>query len=288
MGLRKKRTPGAPKAAPLVFPRQPGLFDPAITLMHGGCEHLLHAHRDTFQVIFADSPYNTDKSESIAMTYSTSEAMIAKNWTDFHATWDALWATEEEYYEFTVGWLEQVRHALTSDGTVFACGSHHGDWALNLALKKLGFYIIHEIAWCIPNAMPHLAQKRMASSNQTIFWARKGKKSKYVYDYKAAKSYNDGKNLRDYWLIPNATHIRDSKHPSKKPPALMQRAFDIATTEGAQVCDPFAGSGRSILGALSVPKVKGVTLFELNGEYVQEIAHNYNLVQVDQGKYTNG
>lgn len=264
---------------------QVDLLAPRLELYHGGCEHLFRGHKKRFKTIFADPPYNTQKSKSIAMQYTVSKALADKKWVDFHSTWDDDWPTPELYYYWTYSWIEAARYALTDDGSIFICGSHHNDWAVNLALKSLGFYVMHEIAWIIRNAMPHLAGKRMASSNQTVFWARKT--DKYTYDYKAAKSYNGGKNLRDYWDIPNATHIKESKHPSKKPPALMQRAFDISTEEGASVCDPFAGSGRSWLGALGVSKVKEVVLFERETSYIEEIVHNYTLTQESYGKWTN-
>lgn len=259
------------------------LFALPLTLHRNACEDALKDYPETFEVIFADPPYFTQKSKSKRAKYSVSERLIKQNWQDFFAEWDDIWESPLAYFKWTLGWMRQAQEALTENGSMFVCGSHHGIWAARLAAYELNMYVIQDIAWCIPNAMPHLAGKQMASSHQTLLWMRKGKR--HIYDKEAAKKYNDGKNLRDYWLIPNATHLKESKHPSKKPPALMQRAFDIATNEGALVCDPFGGSGRTYLGAQQVSKVKGVVLIEKEAKYCTEIAQNYFLEEVSDGHY---
>ena len=251
------------------------LFQLPLTLHEGTCEHVLRMYPNTFECIFADPPYFTQKAKSKHVKYSVSKRLQAQNWQDFHAEWDDEWESPYHYYFWTLAWMEAARHALTTSGSMYVCGSHHGIWAARLAAYELGMYVIQDIAWCIPNAMPHLAGKQMASSHQTLLWIRKGKK--HIYDAEAAKKYNNGKNLRDYWIINNYSGKKESDHPSKKPPELMQRAFDIATRDGALVCDPFGGSGRTYLGAQSVGKVKGVTLIERDHTYCLDIARIYHL-----------
>lgn len=261
-------------------------FQLPLTLHQGSCEHILRMYPNTFECVFADPPYFTQKSKPKRAKYSVSRRLQQQNWQDFYADWDNEWTSPIHYYFWTLGWMEAAKSALIENGSIFVCGSHHGIWAARLAAYELGMYVIQDIAWCIPNAMPHLAGKQMASSHQTLLWMRKGKR--HIYDVQAAKKYNNGKNLRDYWLINNYSGKKESNHPSKKPPELMQRAFDIATNDGAVVCDPFGGSGRTYLAAQNVSKVKEVVLIERDPDYCREIAKNYHLEDTHgSGHYTS-
>jgi site-specific DNA-methyltransferase (adenine-specific) len=284
---------------------QEPLFQPLeCELRLGSCDHILRMYPNTFQCMFVDWPYFTQKRKTKAATYTISERLKKQNWKDFAADWDDGWDDHWGYFHWVYSCLKVMRESLTDDGSIFSCGSHHGIWAVKLALIELGMYTIQDIdtttteefdevvqatqdvVWAIPNAFPHLARKQMASSHQTILWARKGKQ--HIYDWEAAQRYNDGKNLRDYWTINNAGYLKDSKHPSKKPPLLMKRAFDIATRNGAIVCDPMAGSGRSYVGAQMLgDKISKCVLIEREESYVDEMVGNYKLTKIENGLYSN-
>lgn len=124
--------------------------------------------------------------------------------------------------------------------------------------------------------MPNVAMTQMAISNQTLIYARKSKAARHYYNKAAARSYNGGKNLRDFWLIPNdCTAGRTWKHPSKKPVALVSRALHISTPAGGVVLDCFAGSGTTGVAArgLELP----CTLIEKAPEYAAMIEQRLGL-----------
>lgn len=222
------------------------LFDHNLTLYHGDCVDVLAALSVLAQTIFIDPPYATGNDKA---KYERSRLLQEKRWTNFAADWD-VWSTQESYAADVERWCEAIRGALDTNGALWVCGSHHSIPTWDLTLKRMGFWVNQWVSWCIPNAMPNVAMTQMASSNQTLIWARKSQKARHYYDKAAARSYNGGKNLRDYWLIPNDCVVGKLwKHPSKKPIALVQRALHISTPSDGLVLDCFAGSGTTGLAA---------------------------------------
>lgn len=214
-----------------------------VTILAGDCTEVMKSIPDGhITTAFCDPPYGTGNKKDKTITYDRNKDFEKKNWTNFHADWDTI----DQYYKWSRYWLIEAYRVLKDGGTIWICGSFHNIPEAALALNNIGFWTIQWVSWCIPNAFPHLSGKQMSNSNQTLIWARKGRKGHY-YDYEAAKRYTDnGTNLRDFWTVPNDSRPgRLWKHPSKKPPALVKRALDISTPKdvGAVVLDPFAGSG---------------------------------------------
>lgn len=245
-----------------------------IELYQGDClDVLTRLEASQYQCIFADPPYNTKRSKNIIDTYDQSELFKAKSWQNFHSSWDTM--TDLEYLAWCKEWLSKCFNLLKSNGTIWICGSRHNIPFVSIALDQCDFETIQWVSWCIPNAMPHLAGKQMACSNQILIWARKRDK-KHFYNHAKAKELNNGKNLRDYWLINNDSVAgRSWKHPSKKPPALVRQALAISTQTGDKVLDPFAGSGTT--GLASYELGLGCVLIERDETYCSMIRERLHL-----------
>jgi len=108
-----------------------------------------------------------------------------------------------------------------------------------MALKELGFWIINDIIWYKPNATPLLSRNRLVPSTELIWVASKSKN--YYFDYKIAKQLNNGKQMRNLWIIPAKRHL--TSHPTEKPEELLKRIIQIGWKRGTKVLDPFMGSG---------------------------------------------
>jgi len=227
-----------------------------VNIIHSDCVAALKEMPDSsVDVIFIDPPYNTGNKEDKTIQYTKNERFAKKNWSPFHADWDTI----ENYEDWAVTWLFESSRVLKPKGSIFVCGSFHNIPDVANALGRANFYTIQWIAWCIPNSFPNLPMQKMVSANQTIIWARPDSKVGQFYDKEAARSYNAGKNLRDYWILPNATHVDKGKpwkkHPSKKPVGLVKRALDLTIPKSGfaletslkhgplHVVDFFAGSG---------------------------------------------
>lgn len=199
---------------------------------------------NSIDCIFIDPPYRTGNKTDKSIQYDQNEDFAKKKWTPFYAEWDAAWSTIDEYIVWVHEWMKEVKRVLTDKGTIYICGSFHNIPWTYPALNLLDMYTIQWLQWCIPNAFPNLSMTKQINANQTIIIARKSQKITHYYDKEAAKRYNDGKNLRDYWIINQDTRGR-WKHPSKKPFDLVYRALDIATPKDrpVHILDFFAGSG---------------------------------------------
>lgn len=240
-------------------------------------DYLMSVPDNTVDVIFTDPPYNTGNTEDKTITYDRNADFAAKKWTNFHSDWDTI----DNYLEWVMQWGYHARRILKPTGSIFVCGSFHSIPETAIAFKALGFYTIQWIQWCIPNAFPNLQGTKLTNANQTIIWARPRQNKTQHYDKEAAKRYNDGVNLKDYWIIPKESKRKSSNtpwlyHPSKKPVALAERAIDIALPkiDGVIVLDFFAGSGST-------------------GEAVKNIARRYSIdiqcLLVDKDKeYVDG
>lgn len=221
----------------------------ALTLYHGDQEEILPLlPSGGYDVVFLDPPYNTKLKADIGTRTMTLPEMRRKRWSNFYANWDDI----PDYPTWCRIWLRQAKRLLAPHGSIFVCGSHHNIYDIGLALRDLEFHILHDIAWIIPNAMPHLRGRRMASSNQRVIWARRSADVAHIYNYELVKAANDGKNWRDFWTIPNDTTTgRVYKHPSKKPVELIERCLRMTmptATDGA-VLDFFAGIGTTGVAA---------------------------------------
>lgn len=238
----------------------------------GDCiERLKMVPSDSVDVIFIDPPYNTKNKKNKAITYDRNEDYQKKNWIPFFSDWDDI----SNYYEWCVLWLQESKRILKPRGSIFICGSFHNIPDVALSLRSLEMYTIQWLQWCIPNSFPNLSMTKMINANQTLIWCRKSQEITHYYDKEAAKRYNDGKNLRDYWLINNDTQAgKKWKHPSKKPVELVKRAIDISLPKvhGATVIDFFGGSGTSGIAVRELERQYNIefhcTLIDNKEEYI--------------------
>lgn len=210
-------------------------------IYNNDCLDILSSISDnSIDVIWLDPPYNTKNKINKSIKYDRNDDFKRKNWTPFYADWDDI----DNYMEWSSKWLIHCKRILTNKGTIYICGTFHNIPDISMSLRSLDFYTLQWICWAIPNAFPNLSMTKMINANQTIIWARKGEKTTHYYDKEAAKRYNGGKNLRDYWIINQDTRGK-WKHPSKKPFDLVYRAIDIATPKDKpiHVLDFFSGSG---------------------------------------------
>ena len=258
-------------------------------IIHDDCVNALKALPDkSVDVIFIDPPYNTGNKEDKAVQYTKNERFARKNWKPFYSDWDTI----GNYEEWAVTWLTESSRVLKPKGIIFICGSFHNIPDVGYALRKTAYHTIQWVAWCIPNSFPNLPMQKMVSANQTIIWARPN--DSHYYDKEAARSYNVGKNVRDYWVIPNATTVDKGKpwkkHPSKKPVALVKRAIDLTLPKSGfaletslkhgplHVLDFFAGSGTT--GAACALLHEGLelqcTLVERDDTYVSWIRERFS------------
>lgn len=198
-------------------------------IMNGDCLQVLKSFKDeTFDLIFADPPYNLSGENSL--TVKSGKLVKCDK-----GEWDKI----DNFHHFNISWISECKRVLKPGGTIWISGTLHSHPSVGMALKELGFWIINDIIWFKPNATPLLSKNRLVPSVEIIWLASKTKK--YFFNYDKAKEINHGKQMRNLWEIPASRHV--TKHPTEKPETLLERIIQLGSNESDLVLDPFMGSG---------------------------------------------
>ena len=217
---------------------------PANTILVGDCiEHLASLPAETFDLVFADPPYNLQLEAALARPDQSMVDAVDDEWDKF--------ASFADYDRFTRDWLTGVRRVMKKNATLFVIGSYHNIFRVGSALQDEGFWILNDIVWRKANPMPNFRGRRFTNAHETLIWASRDPRSKaYTFNYEALKAANDDCQVRSDWFFPICTggeRLKDAHgrkvHPTQKPEALIARILLAATKPGDLVLDPFFGSG---------------------------------------------
>jgi site-specific DNA-methyltransferase (adenine-specific) len=168
--------------------------------------------------------------------------------------WDRF--TPDEFYEFNVQWLKEVRRVVKPNGNIIVFGTFHNIYELGFVLQTvLNRRILNSITWFKPNAQPNITARMLAESTEQIIWAvnETPKRAKgWTFNYWLAKELNGGKQMRNLWEVPVTPKKErlNGGHPSQKPFALVERLIQVGTRPGDIVLDCFAGAGTTSVAAV--------------------------------------
>lgn len=222
-------------------------------IINGDCMQKLKSFEDeTFDLIFADPPYNLSGENSLTVK-SGKPVKCDKG------EWDKI----DNFYQFNIAWIKECKRVLKPEGTIWISGTLHSHPSVGMALKELGFWIVNDIVWFKPNATPLLSRNRLVPSVEIIWLASKTKK--YFFNYDKAKEINNGKQMRNLWEISASRHT--TKHPTEKPETLLERIILLGSKEGDLVLDPFMGSGTT--GVVCKNNGRNFVGIEIDKEYCQ-------------------
>jgi site-specific DNA-methyltransferase (adenine-specific) len=230
-----------------------------VCLYLGDCMQVMKSMPDnTYDMVFADPPYFLSNG---SFSCQNGEMVSVKK-----GDWD-MGKSLEENFKFHYEWLKECRRLLKKDGTLWVSGTYHSIYQCGYALQLLDYHILNDIAWLKPNASPNLSCRFFTASHETLIWARKDKKGKHTFNYKAMKDWEDnykkeiqckfcgkseryeilhekGNQMRSVWAIntPKKEEKTFGKHPTQKSLDLLRRIVIAGTNEGDLILDPFAGS----------------------------------------------
>lgn len=251
-------------------------------LYHADCLGIISKFPDNYvDMIFADPPY-----------------MLSNNGFTCHAgmmvsvnkgKWDASRGFEEDL-KFHETWLSECKRILKSSGTIWVSGTYHSIYQCGYLIQKLGFHILNDISWFKSNASPNLSCRFFTASHETLIWARKDKKAKHIFNYKAMKEglfsedflKKPNKQMRSVWAIntPKPHEKKFGKHPTQKPLELLKRLISASTNRGAIILDPFAGSGTTGIASKIVGDRKFIGI-EHDAKYIETTIKRYNNLMDD-------
>jgi modification methylase len=256
---------------------------PAAALLHGNCVKLMAAlPAASVDLIFADPPYNLQLKNELRRPNRSRVAGVDEAWDKF--------SSFAEYDAFIRGWLTECRRVLKPKGTIWVIGTYHNIFRVGAAMQDLGFWILNDVAWIKSNPMPNFRGVRLTNAHETLIWAKRSEKDRgYTFHHKALKRYNNGKQLRSDWFIPDAGGAPKTPaafvealcrgkerllgadgrklHATQKPEALLERIVLGCTKPGDLVLDPFAGTGTT--GAVAKRLGRRFILMEREERYVR-------------------
>jgi len=204
-------------------------------------EELKKIPRETFNLIFADPPYNLQLKSELTRPDRSKVSAVNDKWDQFE--------NFKKYDDFTYEWLSECKRVLKKDGAIWVIGSYHNIFRVGTAIQNLGFWILNDVIWNKNNPMPNFRGTRFTNAHETLIWASKSEKSKYTFNYQSLKCLNDDLQMRSNWYLPicNGSERlkKDGKkiHSTQKPEALLHRILLATSNKNDLILDPFLGSG---------------------------------------------
>ena len=204
-------------------------------------EELKKIPRETFDLIFADPPYNLQLKSELTRPDRSKVSAVNDKWDQFE--------NFKKYDDFTYEWLSECKRILKKDGAIWVIGSYHNIFRVGTALQNLGFWILNDVIWNKNNPMPNFRGTRFTNAHETLIWASKSEKSKYTFNYQSLKCLNVDLQMRSNWDLPicNGSERlkKDGKkiHSTQKPEALLHRILLATSNKNDLILDPFLGSG---------------------------------------------
>ena len=197
----------------------------------------------TFNLIFADPPYNLQIGEKLKRPDDSKVNGVDDKWDQFESF--------EHYDDFCKDWLKECKRVLKDNGSIWVIGTYHNIFRLGYHLQNLNYWLLNDVIWRKKNPMPNFKGTRFANAHETLIWASKSKKSKYTFNYQSLKCLNDDLQMRSDWNFPICSgkeRIRENGkkvHSTQKPEALLHRIILATTNKGDTILDPFLGTGTS-------------------------------------------
>ena len=201
----------------------------------------------TFDLVFADPPYNMQIGEKLKRPDNSKVHGVNDKWDQF--------LNFKHYDEFSKDWLKECKRILKDNGSMWVIGTYHNIFRLGYHIQNLNYWILNDVIWRKNNPMPNFKGTRFTNAHETLIWASKSKKSKYTFNYQSLKCLNDDLQMRSDWTLPICNGKERLKkngkkiHSTQKPEALLHRIILATTNKGDLICDPFIGTGTSAVVA---------------------------------------
>ena len=213
-------------------------------IINGDCLKELKKIPDkTFDLVFADPPYNMQIGEKLTRPDSSKVNGVKDKWDQFNSF--------KHYDEFCKSWLAECKRILKDNGSIWVIGSYHNIFRLGYHLQNLGYWLLNDVIWRKNNPMPNFRGTRFTNAHETLIWAARDENATgYTFNYQAMKPLNDDVQMRSDWVLPICNGGERLKgedlaklHPTQKPEMLLNRVLLASTNPSDVVLDPFFGTG---------------------------------------------
>jgi len=254
------------------------------TIYQGDCLEVLKNFPDkSVDLIFADPPYNMQTEGELLRTDGTSFNGVNDKWDKFKSLHD--------YDHFCKQWLSESKRILKDDGAIWVIGSFQNIFRLGYIMQDLGFWILNDVVWSKPNAVPNFGGTRFQNSHETLIWCSKSRGSKYHFNYKTMKHLNGDKQMKSVWDISiciGSERLKDTNgkkiHSTQKPEQLLYNVILSSTQKGDLVLDPFFGTGTT--GAIAKRIGRHFVGIEREETYISAATKRIQNVQLELSEYS--
>ena len=217
-------------------------------VINGNClEEIKKIPDKSFDLVFADPPYFMQLGRKLRRPDNTKVNSVDDEWDKFK--------NFRSYDEFSILWLKECKRVLKDNGSIWVIGSYHNIFRLGYHMQNLDYWMLNDIIWRKNNPMPNFKGTRFTNAHETLIWASKNKKSKYIFNYQSLKCFNDDLQMRSDWLLPICSGKERLKkngkkiHSTQKPESLIHRIILASTNKGDNILDPFLGTGTTAVVA---------------------------------------
>jgi site-specific DNA-methyltransferase (adenine-specific) len=145
----------------------------------------------------------------------------------------------EQYYDFTMEWMEQAHRVLKETGSMYVFSGWTNLRDILNALDALGFITINHLIWKYQFGV--FTKKKYVTSHYHILFVTKVPKG---YTFNKIDHYPE-----DVWEIKREYWKGKKKTPTKLPVELTKKIIEYSSDKGDIVFDPFIGSGTVAVAA---------------------------------------
>ena len=258
-----------------------GLANYLNTIIAGDCVvNLALIPDESIDMIFADPPYWMQTEGELLRTNGTKFSGVEDNWDKFN--------TYKEYDEFSERWLTECKRILRPNGSIWVIGAFQNIYRLGYIMQNLGFWILNDVIWSKPNAVPNFGGTRFKNAHETLLWCTKSQEAKYTFNYKTMKHINGSKQDKSVWDIGiciGSERLKNENgkkiHSTQKPEELLYKIILSSTKPGDVVLDPFFGTGTTgavakRLGRNYIGLERELSYIEAAGQRIEKVTQQAN------------
>lgn len=240
----------------------------------------------SIDLVYADPPFNTRRdfaSEGGGYTDKTNPAVMLDPTIDFSWLEHVCTPTQRGYYAEMIPRLIEIERILKTTGAFY----YHCDWRTAPHIRLILNQIFgqnrfrNEIAWEYQISMPYDTIKNIWKNNHDVilFYAgtdhvlnpqyhpltyqqikemykytdSRGRKYRYkngLYQERIYADEDKGTRIGTAWTDIRIAQAKErTGYPTQKPVALLTRIIEASTQPGEIVCDPYCGSGTTLVAA---------------------------------------
>jgi len=108
-------------------------------------EELKKIPRETFDLIFADPPYNLQLKSELTRPDRSKVSAVNDKWDQFNSF--------KHYDEFCIAWLSECKRILKDNGSIWVIGSYHNIFRLGYHLQNLNYWLLNDLTLRLPSLL---------------------------------------------------------------------------------------------------------------------------------------